>query len=113
MGKKRGSRIHAAWTGLVFLVLILCWTMGALGSYREQAGKERTAEMEETIRQYAVQCYALEGAYPPDLAHLAKEYGLVLDEDRYFYYYSAFASNILPEVIVIEKGERRPPWGEN
>ena len=60
--------------------------------------------MRSAVRRAAVTCYAVEGAYPTTLEYLKKHYGLVYDEENYFVFYNAFASNILPELIVTEKG---------
>ena len=65
----------------------------------------RADEVRNTVVAYVAQCYALEGAYPPDLAYLEARYGLQLDEDKYIYHYEMFATNIFPDVQVfaIEK----------
>ncbi len=66
----------------------------------------RENEIEGVIKQYAVACYAQEGAYPKDLRYLEENYGLIIDEDTYYYYYDFFASNLMPdiEVVAIERG---------
>lgn len=63
--------------------------------------KEQKAFIEKAIKQAMVQCYVLEGAYPPDIAYLEKNYGLILDHRRYLIYYDGFASNIMPSISVI------------
>ncbi|WP_418972697.1 hypothetical protein, partial [Allofournierella sp.] len=63
------------------------------------AGALRAAVLER-----AVQCYALEGAYPPSLAYLEENYGLQVDRSRYIVTYEAFAPNLLPDVTVLQKG---------
>jgi hypothetical protein len=70
---------------------------------------ERIAASEDAIRRAAVQCYALEGSYPPDLAYLADHYGIVVDESRYDYYYATFGSNIMPQVKVYPKTRTEAP----
>lgn len=59
--------------------------------------------IEDAIRNAAVQCYALEGSYPSDLEYLKKYYGILLNEEDYFYHYEAVASNIIPDIQVIKK----------
>ena len=51
----------------------------------------------------AVQCYAVEGYYPQDLDYLTDHYGLQINHDRYIVVYEAFASNLPPEVTVLQK----------
>ena len=58
----------------------------------------------EAIRQASVQCYALEGAYPPSLQYLADNYGLILNTEDYHFRYEVPAGNLPPivEVFAIE-----------
>ena len=39
----------------------------------------------QALERTVMQCYALEGAYPPNLDYLVEHYGLVVNEDRYVY----------------------------
>ncbi|MBP7402705.1 MAG: hypothetical protein KBA30_08820 [Clostridia bacterium] len=64
-----------------------------------QAEQYREIQL-EAIRKAALQCYALEGAYPPDLDYLADRYGLILDPDRFVYRYEVPAGNLPPIVEV-------------
>ena len=50
----------------------------------------------------ALTCYAVEGAYPDSLDYLRDHYGLAYDQDRYYVSYDAFASNLVPEIHVVE-----------
>ena len=57
----------------------------------------------DAIRRSALQCYVVEGVYPPDLAYLQDHYGLQVNTDNYYVVYEAFASNVPPTINVIEK----------
>ena len=57
----------------------------------------------DAVRRGVVQCYAIEGRYPPDIAYLEARYGLSVDQDKYIVHYEVFASNIYPDITVIEK----------
>ena len=48
-------------------------------------------------------CYAAEGIYPPDISYLEEHYGIQIDKDRFAVYYDVFASNLMPDITVIEK----------
>ena len=74
---------------LVALPLALFLITGALGN---RAGRESLSLAEQSIRRAAVQCYALEGAYPRDLSDL---------EERYFVDYRYVASNLMPDITVL------------
>ncbi|WP_304508220.1 hypothetical protein [Anaerotignum sp.] len=57
----------------------------------------------ESIMNGAIRCYALEGVYPPSYEYLKENYGIQIDEEKYAIFYDIFASNMMPDVTVIEK----------
>lgn len=57
----------------------------------------------ESILRSAISCYALEGNYPASYEYLKENYGLQVDEEKYSVFYNVFASNIMPDVTVVEK----------
>ena len=70
-------------------------------------GKQEAAETEivrSAVKNAALTCYAVEGAYPEDLDYLREHYHLAYDEERYLITYDAFASNMIPDIWVTEKG---------
>ena len=101
MGKKR-NRWGLAWLPAAVLILLCFLTaVSRVGSGRRTEGK---AQLEETLRRTAAACYAAEGVYPPSLAYMQEHYGIVVDEERYMVIYRADASNLLPEITVLELG---------
>ena len=56
----------------------------------------------DAVHNAALTCYAVEGAYPEDLQYLRENYGLAYDRTRYYVTYDAFASNLMPEIFVVE-----------
>ena len=56
------------------------------------------------MRQTALACYAAEGVYPPDVAYMQEHYGLQYDESRYAVSYEIYASNLMPDITVLDKG---------
>ena len=56
----------------------------------------------DAVQNAALTCYAVEGAYPDSLEYLRSRYGLASDESRYLVTYDAFASNLVPEIRVVE-----------
>ena len=55
----------------------------------------------EAVRRSALQCYAVEGVYPPNLQYLKDNYGLQVNTEDYYISYEAFASNLPPTVKVV------------
>ena len=62
----------------------------------------------DAVKNAALTCYAVEGAYPDSVEYLREHYHLAYDEDRYLITYDAFASNMIPDIWVTEKGAKMP-----
>lgn len=103
--KKKGGKINILVQVLSVLMVfaIVAVIIVSMPSFRKSGGRIRSDSIENTIRKYAVQCYASEGSYPPDLDYLVENYGLILDKEHYFYYYEAFSSNFMPDIAVYSR----------
>lgn len=91
----------AALAVFVAIVLAFCVTVDHLTRASNQA--ELTL-VRDAVKNAALTCYAVEGAYPEDIDYLRQHYGLAYNEERYMIYYDAFASNVLPDIRVVERG---------
>ena len=87
---------------LLFLVIGVFSVFG-LQDAREAQRAEALQIAKESILRGAVSCYALEGFYPPSYEYLKEKYGIHVDEDKYTVFYDIFASNMMPDVTVVEK----------
>jgi len=87
---------------VIFLIVALA-SVAALSGFWSEQSSTQPEEIRQAILDACVQCYALEGSYPPSLEYLEEHYGLILDRERYFFYYEVFASNVLPTVEVYKK----------
>lgn len=92
-------RVLAAATALLFVVIAWLAVMGPSRDVREEGAQALRAAIQTT----AVQCYVVEGVYPPSLAYLEESYGLRVNRQEYYVVYRAFASNLPPEVTVVRK----------
>ncbi|MDD5017287.1 MAG: hypothetical protein PHO15_04205 [Eubacteriales bacterium] len=98
------KKLNLSLVSIIVAILIIA-SAGAViffgvADYSDSYSKNRVDDIRETVLGYVAQCYALEGAYPPDLNYLEQNYGLQLNEDKYIYHYEMFATNILPDVQV-------------
>lgn len=59
---------------------------------------------ENAVKRAVLTCYALEGAYPESYDYLSENYGISVNTDRYIVHYEIFASNIMPDIAVIDRG---------
>ncbi len=95
---------------LVAVAISLLILFFAADSLLRLDGQSRIAGQEiavEAIEKSVMQCYALEGSYPPNLEYLEQNYGLILDRDKYVYQYDIIAGNIHPII-----GIQLPGGGE-
>ena len=86
---------------LLLLVLIPLALLLAARGLTGRADREGLALAEQSVRRAAVECYALEGAYPENLDYLKERYGLAVDEVRYFVDYRYVASNLMPDITAV------------
>ena len=96
-----GAAVRALLLPVAALIAALCFFTGLsnLENGRDDQGRR---QLEEALRRSAVACYAAEGIYPPDLTYMEEHYGLQIDTDRYTVYYDVFASNLMPDITVLE-----------
>ena len=87
---------------LIALVLGLCV---ALVGYMDRSNQSAESEIvRKAVREAAITCYAVEGAYPDDVEYLQEYYHLSYNTDRYLVTIESFASNHLPDIYVTERG---------
>ncbi len=88
---------------LIFVALILAFVL----LVNNITGKGNGRELEivrDAVKNAALTCYAVEGMYPDDLAYLREHYNLSYNEERYIVYYRPFATNLMPTIKVVERG---------
>lgn len=93
--------------GPIIIFVVVLMIMHSMNQSTVDSLYDQERQIEDIIRQYAVYCYAQEGAYPMDLKYLQDNYGLIINENLYDYYYDAFASNIMPDIVVTAKETER------
>ncbi len=103
MGFKH-SENRFRWKGLlitvfVFLAVIALFAF-LLGRTGQTADREQATLLRNSLASAAVSAYATEGAYPATLADIQRNYGIVIDPDRFFVDYDIFATNVMPSITV-------------
>ncbi|MBQ1190149.1 MAG: hypothetical protein IIX57_07040, partial [Lachnospiraceae bacterium] len=63
-----------------FLYLFLIGTQG-IASKTES---EQLNVLDQAIRRATIQCYAIEGRYPPSVEYLEEHYGISIDREKYY-----------------------------
>lgn len=93
-------------TAAVLLAVLVLAALGLMLGSRQVGRDLDTASaqaLRQAVLQAAVQCYAVEGSYPASLDYLEQNYGLLVNHDRFIVTYEAFASNLMPQVNVLER----------
>ena len=99
IGRKNLTRL------LFWLVVpaVLAWFFAALSGVNSGQREQGRSQLERTLRRAAVAEYAVNGAYPATLEQLTAGTGIQIDREHYLVFYRAFASNLMPEITVLEK----------
>lgn len=111
MRYKHAPSIFSQLLVLPFIIVAVLLLVIGLLRYNEQRYYADIETEKTTIERYAIQCYASEGSYPPNLAYLETNYGLILKRELYIYFYEVFASNVLPDIRVVPINPRSQPEG--
>ena len=92
------------WIKLLSIVLVLAAAVLLVNRIDTAQDAAETDIVRDAVKNAALTCYAVEGAYPDSVDYLREHYRLAYDEDRYMITYDAFASNMIPDIWVTEKG---------
>lgn len=90
---------------LAFLIILPLAFYFGTKNIQDGAGGQNLDALIASLRRGCVHCYSVEGRYPPDLEYLCATYGLYYDESQYMVHYTMNASNLMPDITVIELGE--------
>ena len=70
----------------------------------QNAVREQTAQsMRQAVLGSALECYAIEGAFPASIGYLQDHYGLVVNDRDFLITYECYADNVAPSVVVMPK----------
>lgn len=84
------------------VLAVLFFFFAAVSNLETGHRMEGKDQLENALRRTAVSCYAAEGVYPPSLEYMREHYGLRFDETRYMVDYQVIASNLMPDITVLE-----------
>lgn len=79
------------------VALALWFAVGFAGAQTRDQG---AVSLRDSVMETAMQCFAIEGVYPPSLAYMEEHYGLTVNHDSYVVTYESFAPNVMPSVAV-------------
>ena len=85
----------------VFVALIVGFVV-LIGGLTHTGSDQEAQLVYDAVKNAALTCYAVEGAYPEDVEYLRQNYGLAYDRDRYMVSYDAAMGNMVPVIYVTE-----------
>jgi len=97
--KKTGVKAVILAIAAVFVLVVFSSAVSGMEDDRRAEGKR---QLEDVLRRTAAACYAAEGFYPPGLDYIKDHYGITYDEDRYTVVYEVVASNLMPDITVLD-----------
>lgn len=88
---------------LVIVAGLVLYMAGSMGDFASTNADRQVHAIEQAITSAMLQCYALEGSYPPNIDYLQDHYGVLIDHEKYYYLYEVFARNVRPSITVTPK----------
>ncbi len=91
------------YVSLIFVIAFIFMCIANIDGFWDGKQEKSTKSIEDAVRKMALECYALEGSFPPSVEYLKENYGLIVNNDAYFYHYQANGSNMPPDIKVMKK----------
>lgn len=92
---------------IIAVVVIVCACavalVVALNAIFANAREQGAASIKNTILNAAMQCAAVEGSFPNNIAYLEEHYDLRVNHDDYVIIYEVLGSNVLPSIVVVPR----------
>lgn len=109
---KRKSELPGYVLSFLIFAVILFVFLFCIRAMANRTKEDRMNALTDAVKRASVQCYAIEGRYPPSVEYLEEHYGITIDRDRYNVFYEGWASNVMPDITVLpaEKQERTGTW---
>ena len=97
------KRTKYLWWLLLAVILAAMLLMIVFRDPGRDLSDSSAAAIREAVQRSALQCYVVEGVYPPNLQYLEDNYGLQVNQEDFYVVYDAFASNLPPNVRVTRR----------
>jgi len=101
--KSAGDVLRSALLPIVFTLVMMGMIVYGLRQTEVSSRAEALRILEDSIRRAVVMCYAVEGVYPESISYIEEHYQIHIDWNRYIVHYEIFASNLMPDIMVIER----------
>ena len=96
------NHVLSVFMAIALIVSVLLWFSSSVSNLNLDHQAENKQQLEQALTRAAVACYAAEGVYPPNVAYLEEHYGVQIDHTLYTVKYEVIASNLMPDITVLE-----------
>ena len=86
------------------LVALIVGFLILISAITTTSDSQETQLVYDAVKNAALTCYAAEGSYPENLQYLRDHYKLAYNQEKFVVEYDAFASNLMPTINVLERG---------
>ena len=100
--KSAWDLLRGAIVPILFTLAVIFMIIYGLQQTEQSSRAEGLRILDDSIHRAVLMCYAVEGRYPDTLQYLEDNYGIHIDRSRFAVHYSIFASNLFPDITVIE-----------
>ena len=101
--KGAGDFLKAAILPVLFTIAVIGMIFYGLRETENSSRAEAVRILEDSIRRAVIMSYAVEGRYPESISYIEEVYKVHIDWSRYIVHYQIFASNLMPDILVIER----------
>ena len=99
----RTSRFPVRFVLALLPLCVVAFFVFSIRNFGTYTADKQLESLENALHRDIIQCYAIEGIYPPSLSYLEEHYGLTYDNTRFFVDYHSVAGNLYPDVTVLER----------
>jgi hypothetical protein len=85
----------------LIIISVITLFLGAISNVDDEKALKDKTQLENALKNAAVSCYAIEGAYPPSVEYLIANYSVQVDEERFVVKYEFYGSNLMPDITVL------------
>ena len=99
--KKEKNQALGYILSLAAMAAVVAVFAAAVLNFSGRTGAREEETLRKAVARASVQCYAIEGRYPPSVGYLEENYVIQINRKKYNVFYDGFASNVMPEITII------------
>ncbi len=104
LNKKGRRKFKMIQLGIMVAIAVFILFIYTINHFSDSTILRQKMSLQNALERDIIQCYALEGFYPPSLSYIEENYGLLYDDSLFIVDYRPIGSNIYPDFTIIQKG---------